>query len=147
MSSFQDFTNEVAPSSWSFVARASQSTPALANWAKTVSQFPPSAGTRRTEFAVIGKGFQRTLWHRVKRKWCDQLLDVEDVGGFGIFGSSAGKQESLWAAGANRFPDGELAPPAHEQERRFAVFLKPGNLCVMQINFRRAPCSLNADFR
>ena len=108
---------------------------------------PPIGRYRRTEFAVIGKGFQRTLWHRVNRKWCDQLLDVEDVGGFGIFGSSAGKQESLWAAAANRFPDGELAPPAHEQERRFAVFLKPGNLCVVQINFRRAPCSLNADFR
>src|SRR5271165_854403 len=59
---------------------------------------PPIGRYRRTELAVFGKGFQRTLRHRVYRKWCDQLLDVEDVGGFGIFGSSAGKQESLWAA-------------------------------------------------
>ena len=112
MSSFQDFTNEVAPSSWSFVARASQSIPALANWAKTVSQFPIGR-YRRTEFAVFGKGFQRTLRHRVNRKWCDQLLDIENVGGFGIFGSSAGKQESLWAAASIKD-----TPPAR---RRYQV--------------------------
>ena len=45
MSSFQDFTNDFAPSSWSWAARASRSMPALANRASTSSQSPPSAGS------------------------------------------------------------------------------------------------------
>src|SRR5262249_49496027 len=43
-SSFQDFTNDLAPSSWSWMARAWTSTPTLANSASTSSQSPPSAG-------------------------------------------------------------------------------------------------------
>src|SRR5262245_14156859 len=43
-SSFQDFTNDSAPSSCSRAARAPTSTPALANSASTSSQSPPSAG-------------------------------------------------------------------------------------------------------
>src|SRR5436190_22662234 len=44
MSSCQDFTKDFAPSSWSWAASASTSTPALANCASTSSQSPPSAG-------------------------------------------------------------------------------------------------------
>src|SRR5208282_3516878 len=43
-SSFQDFTNDLAPSSWSWPASASISIPALPNWARTSSQSPPSGG-------------------------------------------------------------------------------------------------------
>src|ERR1700680_374408 len=58
---------------------------------------PPIGRYRRTEFAVIGKGFQGTLWHGINRKWCGQFLDVKYVRGLGIFGSRTGKQKSLWA--------------------------------------------------
>ena len=37
-------------------------------------------------------------------------------------------------AAANRFADGELASRAHEQERRFAIFLESGNMRAKQIN-------------
>src|SRR6058998_4133755 len=44
INSFQDLTNASAPSFCSFAASASTSMPALANWASTASQWPPSAG-------------------------------------------------------------------------------------------------------
>src|SRR5258706_6550108 len=44
MSSCQDLTKAFAPSSWSWLASASTSTPAFANCASTSSQSPPSAG-------------------------------------------------------------------------------------------------------
>src|SRR4029077_14531538 len=47
--------------------------------------------------AVIGKLLQGALRHRVNRERCRQCLNIEDVRGFGIFGSRAGEQESLWA--------------------------------------------------
>src|SRR5262245_46722268 len=43
--SFQDLTNEAAPSSWRRVASASMSTPTLAKLASTASQSPPSTGS------------------------------------------------------------------------------------------------------
>src|SRR5262249_13941512 len=45
MSSFQEATNAFAPSSWSWLARASTSTPARANRASTSSESPPSVGS------------------------------------------------------------------------------------------------------
>ena len=47
----------------------------------------------------------------------------------------------------NRFASREATRLAHEQDRRFAIFLKPGNMRAEQIDLRRAPFSLNADFR
>src|SRR4026208_1810663 len=41
--SFQELTNDLAPSSWSFAARSSMSIPAAANSSRTASQSPPSA--------------------------------------------------------------------------------------------------------
>src|SRR4029453_7696162 len=43
ISSFQELTNALAPSSWSFAAKASTSMAALANWSNTASQSLPSA--------------------------------------------------------------------------------------------------------
>src|SRR5215471_5793721 len=40
----QDLTKDLAPSSWSWCASLSMSTPALANFARTSSLSPPSAG-------------------------------------------------------------------------------------------------------
>ena len=45
ISSFHDFTNDFAPSSWSCAARASTSMPAMSNVAMTSSQSPPSSGS------------------------------------------------------------------------------------------------------
>ena len=44
ISSFQEFTNAFAPSTWSCWPKASMSMPALANCCKTCSQSPPSGG-------------------------------------------------------------------------------------------------------
>src|SRR6516164_5935892 len=41
--SFQELTNDLAPSSWSFAARLSISIPDAANSPRTASQSPPSA--------------------------------------------------------------------------------------------------------
>jgi tyrosinase-like protein/polyphenol oxidase-like protein len=41
--SFQELTNDLAPSSWSFAPNSSMSMPAAANWSSTASQSPPSA--------------------------------------------------------------------------------------------------------
>src|SRR5215469_10897380 len=46
-------------------------------------------------FSVSSQSLQRGLWHSVHREWRCQGLDVENVGGFGIFGSCACPQQSL----------------------------------------------------
>src|SRR5262249_22692367 len=55
--SFQDFTNDSAPSFWSCVARASTSMPALVNCAITSSQLPPSAGSNSPNSVWVARAF------------------------------------------------------------------------------------------
>ena len=50
-------------------------------------------------------------------------------------------------AAANRLARRKMTFGAHEQQRRFAVFLKSGNVRAVQINFRRAPAGRDVDFR
>ena len=71
----------------------------------------------QADFAVIGKAFQGALRHCVNRERGGQLLDVKDVGSLGIFGSRAGKQESLWAGAALkiRFQRGEAIRSQYAQ--------------------------------
>ena len=97
ISSFQDLTNDLAPSSWSWAARASMSIPALANLASTSSQLPPSRGQDRADLPMIGEGFQGGLGHRVHGKRRGQRLDVQNVGSLGVLGAGAGPQQTLGA--------------------------------------------------
>src|SRR5262245_46707445 len=98
MRSSQDLTNDLAPSSWSWAARASTSMPALANCASTASQSPRSVGRQKsTEFAVLGEGFEGALRHGVHGEWRRQGLDVQDVRGLGVLCARAGPQQALRA--------------------------------------------------
>src|SRR4029450_13746824 len=58
MSSCQDLTNDLAPSSWSWAARASMSMPALANCVSTASQSPPSAGRSAPSSPCSARAFK-----------------------------------------------------------------------------------------
>ena len=95
--SFQDLTNDAAPSSWSWAASASMSMPALAKSARTVSQSPPSGAQRRADLAVVGEGLEGALGHGVDREGRGERLHIEGVGGLRVLGAGAGPQQALGA--------------------------------------------------
>src|ERR1039457_262610 len=49
-------------------------------------------------------------------------------------------------AAANRLAGGEMAPGAHEQQRRLALLMEGRDVRAMQVNFRRAGLGGNNDF-
>ena len=125
--SFQDLSNDWAPSRWSSAASAASSTPALANSASTSSASPPSAGRTLTHLAVIGEGEQRLLGHRVDGVRGRERLDVKDIRSLGIFGAGAGPQQALRlrsgagklsASGARRADRGRLCTCAWRWQSR-----------------------------
>src|SRR5271166_1186784 len=75
-SSFHEATNDFAPSSCSFAARVSMSTPAFPKAASTSSQFAPVGAQQRTELAMIGERLQRVLGHRVDRERGGEPLHI-----------------------------------------------------------------------
>src|SRR5262245_18056291 len=44
---------------------------------------------------MSGEGFQCPFWHRVYSKRCSETPNIENIRGFGIFGSCAHPQQTL----------------------------------------------------
>src|SRR5262249_60118169 len=53
---------------------------------------------RWADFAMVGKGLQCSLRHRVHGERCGQGLDVQNVRSLRILGPGAGPQQPLWTS-------------------------------------------------
>ena len=111
ISSFQELTNDFAPS---VLERGGQSVDidsGVRELRQHLLAVTPVCRQGRADFAVIGESFQCSLGHRVHGEGRSEGLDVKDVGGLGIFGSSAGPKEPLRTRAGieNPLPTGRVA--------------------------------------
>ena len=123
INSFQDLSNDSAPSSWSWAARASMSMPAPGELGQHLLAVAAVGGQRSADLAVVGEGLQRGLGHRVHRERGGERLDVQDVGGFGVLGPGAGPQEALRAGAGveSRCQRGESSRSRYASYVRWAM--------------------------
>ena len=95
ISSSQDLTNDLAPSSCNFAASASMSTPAFANCCQHLLAVAAIGGKDIFDLAVIRECLDGAFGHGVDRERRRQCLDVENVGSGGVLGARARPQQPL----------------------------------------------------
>ena len=93
--SFQDLTNDSAPSSCSSRGQRIDVDAGFAERCQTPSRNRRRRRQRRADFAMIGESLQRAFRHGVHGERRGERLDVENVGRLRILGARAGPQQPL----------------------------------------------------